>query len=380
MSATAAIEVVLPVEVDALMESSRRYLLSLTLPVSRRNSKGNSASELLLVGIRSRPNRQLYSTKNGKLKADYAIPKVATETQKKETHIFSSTGFAVVTAVVQLLVNDLARAIYAQSSNALEYQTLFNEMTKQLTYMQCFLTDAEKLKGKHATVKATLIDLRELIYKADDLVIDCLIRAAYLEKRKSSSCFRLSPREIFFRYQTGKKLTASNKRIEKMHQNLSNYVTPIVRQPSGDSRDSPAVRWTSPVFDQSEIIGLGEDAKRLKGWILPENEVLQRVGIVGMGGLGKTTITQMIFNDRQICARFQKKIWVSVSQTVNEIEIMKSLLRQLKADDSGSDGNYLLLNIHQLLSNTAYLVVMDDVWSIDGWWGNISRGLAKTAG
>ncbi|KAK2999014.1 hypothetical protein RJ639_023773 [Escallonia herrerae] len=308
------------------------------------------------------------------------MPKLASEAQKRETDIFSSAGFAVVTAVVQLLVNDLARAIYAQSSYALEYQTLFDEMTKQLTYMQSFLTDAEKLKGKHETVKTTLIDLRELIYEADDLVIDCLIRAAYLDKRKSSTCCHLSPREIFFRYQTGKKLTAINKRIVKMHQNLSIYVTPIFRQPSGDSSGTSAVRWTSQVFDQSQIVGLKEDAIRIKGWILPQNEVLHRVGIVGMGGLGKTTITQTIFNDTRICARFQNKIWVSVSQTVNETEIMKSMLRQLQADDSGSDGN-LQFKICQVLSSTSYLIVMDDVWSVDsGWWDRISCGLPKTAG
>ncbi|MCD7472705.1 hypothetical protein HAX54_014034 [Datura stramonium] len=57
---------------------------------------------------------------------------------------------------------------------------------------------------------------------------------------------------------------------------------------------------------------------------------------------------------------------------------MKGILRQLNAEDSGTDKGDLLTRILQALSHKSYLIVMDDVWSIDdGWWDRISKGLPK---
>ncbi|KAF5948421.1 hypothetical protein HYC85_014378 [Camellia sinensis] len=116
-------------------------------------------------------------------------------------------------------------------------------------------------------------------------------------------------------------------RIEMMRLNLSDYVTPILGQSSDEDANNRTIRWTSQVYDQSGIVGLTEDTNRIKGWILANNEVLHRVGIVGMGGLGKTTITQTIFNDTHVIAHFEKRIWVSISQTFSELEIMVVTLR-----------------------------------------------------
>ncbi|KAF3652306.1 hypothetical protein FXO37_17581 [Capsicum annuum] len=95
-----------------------------------------------------------------------------------------------------------------------------------------------------------------------------------------------------------------------------------------------------------------------------------------MDGLCKTTIAQKIFSDRQVNVSFQKKVWVSISQTYDEFDIMKGILRQLNVDDSRTDKEDLVNRILKALSHKSYLIFMDDVWSIDDeWWDRISRGL-----
>ncbi|KAF3666721.1 hypothetical protein FXO38_08960 [Capsicum annuum] len=97
-----------------------------------------------------------------------------------------------------------------------------------------------------------------------------------------------------------------------------------------------------------------------------------------MDGLCKTTIAQKIFSDRQVNVSFQKKVWVSISQTYDEFDIMKGILRQLNVDDSRTDKEDLVNRILKALSHKSYLIFMDDVWSIDDeWWDRISRGLPK---
>ncbi|KAK4368475.1 hypothetical protein RND71_012267 [Anisodus tanguticus] len=287
-------------------------------------------------------------------------------------------GDPITSAVTQLIVNDLAKQLNMHAQYAIQYESQFEEMKKELNLMRSYLTEANRLKGNNKSVKSTLSELQELIYEADNVITDCQIREDYLKTKGDPFCLFPSPKEISFRYNTGKKLTELNKEIVKMHQKLRTFVGPITEQSRNDRRSSRRTRWTSHIFYQSEIMGLSEDTRKIKEWILYHSESLHRVGIVGMGGLGKTTIAQKIYHDRQVNKRFQKKVWVSVSQTYDELPIMKDILRQLNSDDSGTDKGDLLKRILEALSHKSYLIVMDDVWSIDdGWWDRISRGLPK---
>ncbi|XP_027063996.1 disease resistance RPP13-like protein 4 [Coffea arabica] len=295
-------------------------------------------------------------------------------------HRGSNVGLkgALVNAVAQELVKDLARATQHESRYALQFPTRFRILEEELKFMQSFVADASKLKDGQETVKATLHVLQQLIYEADDLVLDCKIQDDY-RKMKGTSGFYLYPSEIYFRYETGKKLTEITTRIKRMSEYLKSYYTPSQRSSSENGND-PKRRWTAPLIDQSEVVGLKEDVEKVRGWILGQNEPLL-LAIVGLGGLGKTTLAKMIYRDVNLTRRFQEKIWVSVSQPVNEDEIMKSMLKQLNADGSGSPKGDMLSTIHGLLSDKAYLIVLDDVWSTDdGWWERISGGLPVKEG
>ncbi|KAK3224193.1 hypothetical protein Dsin_011218 [Dipteronia sinensis] len=97
-----------------------------------------------------------------------------------------------------------------------------------------------------------------------------------------------------------------------------------------------------------------------------------------MGGLGKTTIAQKVFNERDIENHFDRRIWVSVSQTFTVEQIMRSILRNLGDASVGDDRGELLRKINQYLLGKRYLIVMDDVWSKDtAWWRRICTGLPK---
>ena len=88
-------------------------------------------------------------------------------------------------------------------------------------------------------------------------------------------------------------------------------------------------------------------------------EELLVLPIIGMGGLGKTTLAQMIFNDERVTEHFNPKIWICVSDDFDEKRLLKE--GSLYVEDLAS----FQKKLQELLTRKRYLLVLDDVWSDD---------------
>ncbi|KDP42061.1 hypothetical protein JCGZ_01849 [Jatropha curcas] len=122
-----------------------------------------------------------------------------------------------------------------------------------------------------------------------------------------------------------------------------------------------------------EILGLEGDVKKIHDWILCPDKELQKIAIVGLGGLGKTTLARLIFNNDDVSKHFQKKIWVSVSQTFKEDDILQKLQENLGRQPASQTGSTFEDGLKQIISQLeeiSCLIVLDDIWDnrrLD-WW------------
>jgi hypothetical protein len=138
-------------------------------------------------------------------------------------------------AMIEALAEQLVQVLKKPGEYVLEFQSEFNDMKTQLDLMKSFLADAYKLKRKEETVKTTLSMLRELVYDAEEILTDCLLRAEY-RKEGFQCCSNFTPRELIFQYRTGKKLKDINERIKKMQKILKAYFKTIGQQSIHDDR------------------------------------------------------------------------------------------------------------------------------------------------
>ncbi|KAJ9159261.1 hypothetical protein P3X46_024778 [Hevea brasiliensis] len=88
--------------------------------------------------------------------------------------------------------------------------------------------------------------------------------------------------------------------------------------------------------------------------------------IVGIGGLGKTALAQLVYNDEKVKNYFEKKMWVCVSE---EFEV-KLLVKKILGSATNSEVlNLELEEVHIRLKGNLegkrYLLVLDDVWNDD---------------
>ncbi|KAK4727743.1 hypothetical protein R3W88_032660 [Solanum pinnatisectum] len=97
---------------------------------------------------------------------------------------------------------------------------------------------------------------------------------------------------------------------------------------------------------------------------------LKVIPIVGMGGIGKTTLAKEVFNDAFIRSHFGVRAWATISQEHNVKDILVSLLHSTKEKDdtvNTEDESKLADMLQKSLKSRRYLIVLDDMWSDKAW-------------
>ncbi|XP_054816657.1 putative disease resistance RPP13-like protein 1 [Prosopis cineraria] len=83
-----------------------------------------------------------------------------------------------------------------------------------------------------------------------------------------------------------------------------------------------------------------------------------------MGGLGKTTLAQLVYNDRMAMDEFDIKAWVCVSDEFDVLRVTKTIYEAITMSrDDTNDLNVLQIKLKQRLSQKRFLIVLDDVWN-----------------
>ncbi|KAL4601014.1 hypothetical protein ACB092_11G241400 [Castanea dentata] len=233
------------------------------------------------------------------------------------------------------------------------------------------IQDAEEKQQHNNQVRVWLKRLNDALYEADDLLDDISTEALRREvmtrnkKAKEVRIFFSKSNQLAFGLKMGHKVKAMNKRLDAI-KNIKGFhldERPVETQVGGYR-----VRETHSFVRTEEVIGRDNDKEEIIKILLDPNveESVLILPIVGLGGLGKTTLAQLIFNDREIQNHFEQKLWVCVSDDFEVKVIVKKILEcaQNKKQEE-IELNTLINNLKNEIDGKRYLLVLDDVWNED---------------
>ncbi|KAL6142209.1 hypothetical protein ACLB2K_060492 [Fragaria x ananassa] len=257
------------------------------------------------------------------------------------------------------------------------------ELTKlrgSLNMLEAVLRDAEHPRQDQGhAVKLWLEKLEDIANLADDVLDDygyeLLRRKVELQsqmKKKVLNFFSLS-NPIVFRVKMAHKIKKINTSMDDLKKDAST-IGLVARPPLAvaSSHDKRIDRETYSDFktDENNIIGRNavvEDV--VKALTNPNNnqgDDLSVLAIVGMGGLGKTTLAKSVYHDAKIEQYFQENMWVCVSTPFEVNSILRGILESLKPEHAAVQAIDAICRIlKKELKEKRYLLVLDDVWNED---------------
>ncbi|XP_073121327.1 putative late blight resistance protein homolog R1A-3 [Henckelia pumila] len=118
------------------------------------------------------------------------------------------------------------------------------------------------------------------------------------------------------------------------------------------------------------MVGFEDHLMRIKDQLTGQSSALKVIPIVGMGGIGKTTLATHVYNDPYVVYQFNIRAWATVSQSYSVREILLDMLgsmNKLTEEMQRESEDRLGLHVYQNLKGQRYLITIDDIWDINAW-------------
>ncbi|KAK8548574.1 hypothetical protein V6N12_061485 [Hibiscus sabdariffa] len=249
------------------------------------------------------------------------------------------------------------------------------KLNETLMVIQAVLVDAEEQQLHNREITFWLRKFKGACYHVEDLLDEVEIEALrkkVLERggstRRKVRHFFSSSNPLAFRFRIVQKIKEAKEMLDEIAINKSKFHLLEGRPPVKNVVHGQ--RETYSFVKTSDVIGRDEDKKNIVHFLMNptdgEGEDVPVLPIVGIGGVGKTALAQLVFNDERVVKHFESRIWVCVAEVFDIKQLMIKTIKSatgMKCTDMNKEELHKAL--HDCLNDKRCFIVLDDVWSED---------------
>ena len=240
---------------------------------------------------------------------------------------------------------------------------------------------AEENQITNLAVKEWINELKDATYNADDLLdeIATIALRGELEAEAKANGKQVAPGQ--FSVLNPRNQESMLKKIVERLDSLSNQRDLL--NLNGIVREKPSCMLpTTSLVDESKVFGREKNKEELMEFVLAGRvRELVVIAIVGICGVGKSTISQLLYNDSKVEEHFELRAWAYVSEEFDVLNITRTIFESVTPCDCNvRDLNVLQVKLKQKLKGKRFLLVLDGIWNVNfSNWDLLSRPLSVGA-
>ncbi|GAB4837407.1 hypothetical protein Ancab_039598 [Ancistrocladus abbreviatus] len=270
-------------------------------------------------------------------------------------------------AVVSSVANWIGTQLVDEVNFLRHVEDQVHSLQQDLKFIALYLREADSgEEGDDDQLRLFTKEIRAIAFRAEDAIDNYILEGA--------SPSSIIPKDIL-RSSIGTEIKAFRESINEAVERLNQFRKIHFSAPrEGFNRPSPHgnVIQTYPHTEEAYVVGREDDVKNLVHQLIHNLEA-RVVGIVGAGGVGKTTLARMIYNDTRVKNHFKTAAWITISQQWNKKDLLIEILSETtgisRKEGSSKSERELVRAIYGFLSEKQYLLVLDDMWAREAWVG-----------
>ncbi|KAL2329666.1 hypothetical protein Fmac_017247 [Flemingia macrophylla] len=274
-------------------------------------------------------------------------------------------------SVVSFLLENLLQLLNDEIKLLSGVEEKVNSLCNELKFIDIFLKSSEG-KRSDEVVKEVVSQIRDVAYKAED-VVDTYVANIAKHKRRNmlSKLFHFKERFTIL-HEVNAEIDKIKSEIDDIYRNRERYG---IGRGEFQSQEADAIAKSLREKrrrdeEEQDIVGLVHDSNKIIQQLKESDLRLKVVSIIGMGGLGKTTLARKIYNNNEMKKLFPCCAWGYLSNDYRPKEFFLSLLKCLRSSTSDCENLSevdLKKKVAEKLTEKKYLIVLDDIWKPQVW-------------
>ncbi|XP_048131456.1 disease resistance protein RGA2-like [Rhodamnia argentea] len=251
-------------------------------------------------------------------------------------------------SIAQGVLGKIASPAFQEAVAVYGVEDQIHELKDTMDAIAAVLLDAEEQQAKNHRLQLWLRRLRDVLYDAEDVLdeLECeALRKRVINRRKI--------KEI---RETLSKISVEKNQFDLNVRSVNNGVVHL------RSRE-----MTYSFINKLDVVGRESDKEKIIEILMQsDRKNLSVIPIVGIGGMGKTAIAKLVYNDDNVKEQFESGLWVCMPEDFDLKKTIEGIIKDATGQSSSNlDIQQLQTSLRYIIKDKKFLLVLDDVWSND---------------